>query len=117
MDYCKLNVVTIRDSDPIPRMDKCINWLWRGNYILSMDANGGYWQAEMAEEDRDKTAFSFYHCIFHFACMHFDLKKALRTIHRSMEVLLTKVEGQFVHVYLNNIFIFSLMQKKQKTHV
>lgn len=50
-DSCKMNEVTIWDLYPIARMYKCIDLLGDTTTFSILDANSGYWQVEMAEED------------------------------------------------------------------
>ena len=56
VDYRRLNAMTIRDSYPIPRMDECIESLGYAKIFSNLDANCGYWQIEIDEDDREKTA-------------------------------------------------------------
>jgi len=57
VDYRLLNVVTKKDSYPLPRMDECIDRLGEATIFSTMDCNSGYWQVAIAPEDREKTAF------------------------------------------------------------
>lgn len=58
MDYSKLNAVTVRDAYLIPRTDEFIDSLWDAQIFSILDANWGYEQVEVAEEDREKTTFT-----------------------------------------------------------
>lgn len=51
VDYCKLKAVTIRDFNPIPHMDDCINYLGDATIFSTRDANSDYWQVEVADQD------------------------------------------------------------------
>ena len=64
IDYRRLNAVTIRDSYPIPRMDECIDSLGDTQVFSTLDCNSGYWQLEVAPEDRHKTAFVSHHGLY-----------------------------------------------------
>ncbi|PIK40376.1 hypothetical protein BSL78_22777 [Apostichopus japonicus] len=58
VDYRKLNKVTVKDSHPLPRIDDTLDAL-SGNVLFStMDLASGFWQVEMNEEDKEKTAFT-----------------------------------------------------------
>jgi len=57
VDYRLLDVVTKKDSYPLPRMDECIDSLIEATIFSTLDCNAGYWQVAIAPEDREKTAF------------------------------------------------------------
>jgi len=57
VDHRLLNVVTKKDSYPLPRMDECIDSLVEATIFSTLDCNAGYWQVAIAPEDREKTAF------------------------------------------------------------
>ena len=65
----------------------------------------GYYQVEIEDEDRQKTAFRFDGQLYEFTRMPFGLSSAPQTFMR----LMMKVLGDlpFVAVYLDDIVIFS----------
>lgn len=117
VDYRKLNALTIRDSYPIPHMEECINSLGDATMFSTLDATSGFWQAEIAEEDRDKTAFTPHHGLFRFNRTPFKLKNAPGTYQREMDVLLTKVKWQGALFYLDGIVIFLNTPDEHIEHV
>ena len=58
VDYRKLNDVTVKDSYPIPRIDDSLEQLSGAQWFSCLDLNAGYWQVEVDEADREKTAFT-----------------------------------------------------------
>jgi len=52
-----LNVVTKKDSYPLPRIDDCIDSLNKATIFSTLDCNAGYWQVSIASEDWETTAF------------------------------------------------------------
>lgn len=50
-------MVTLSDSYPIPRMDECIDSLETADVFSTLDANSGYWQIALDENDIDNAAF------------------------------------------------------------
>ena len=54
VDYRRLNLLTTKDSYPLPRMDECLDSLGEAKYFTTFDANCGYWQMSVKEEDRAK---------------------------------------------------------------
>ncbi|GFT51447.1 retrovirus-related Pol polyprotein from transposon 297 [Trichonephila clavipes] len=58
VDYRKLNSVTKKkDVYPLPRIDDTLDCLKGAMFFSSMDVRSGYWQIEIDEADREKTAF------------------------------------------------------------
>ncbi|KAM7281916.1 hypothetical protein ISCGN_002075 [Ixodes scapularis] len=57
VDYRRLNAVTKKDVYPLPRIDDTLDRLRHSRYFSSMDLKSGYWQIEVDERDREKTAF------------------------------------------------------------
>ncbi|GFX07415.1 hypothetical protein TNCV_5091301 [Trichonephila clavipes] len=57
VDYRKLNSVTKKDVYPLPRIDDTLDCLKGAKFFSSMDLRSGYWQIEIDEADREKTAF------------------------------------------------------------
>jgi hypothetical protein len=106
IDYRKLIEVTFRDSDPLPRMDDCLDSLGSATIFTTLDANRGYWQLEVSHEDRDKTSFTSHMGTYRFTRMAFGLVNAPGTFQRSIDVLLTKVLWTKAKVYLDNIIFF-----------
>ena len=107
VDYRRLNAMTIRDSYPIPRMDECIDSLGNAQVFSTLDANAGYWQVELDERDKDKTAFVTHHGLYRYTRMPFGLKNAPATFQRAMDVILASVKWQTAIVYLDDVIVFS----------
>ena len=117
VDYRKLNAVTVRDSYPIPRMDECIDSLGDATVFTTLDANSGYWQIPIAEEDRDKTTFVCHSGLFRFLRMPFGLKNAPATFQRAIDIILSRVKWEFALVYLDDVIIYSKTVTEHIIHV
>ena len=57
IDYRKVNQVTHKDAYPLPRIDITLDMLHGSHWFTTLDLLSGYWQVEMAEADKEKTAF------------------------------------------------------------
>ena len=86
IDYRKLNSKTIKDAYILPRIDDTIDRLAGSRYFSKLDLTSSYWQVELEEKDKEKTAFSV-HGIGHFECnrMGFGLTNAPATFQRLIE--------------------------------
>ena len=60
IDYRKVNAVARKDAYPLPRVDDSLDTLACCKWFTTLDLLSGYWQVEVAEKDREKTAFITY---------------------------------------------------------
>src|SRR5438045_1683318 len=107
VDYRGLNKVTKTDRFPLPRIDELLESFRTANWFTTIDLASGYWQVEVAEEDKEKTAFITYRGLYEFNVMPFGLKNAPGTFQRLMNYVLQDYIGKFVAVYLDDIIIYS----------
>ncbi len=57
VDYRKLNSQTIKDAYALPNIEEAFSVLTGSKWFSIMDLKSGYYQVEMEEEDKCKTAF------------------------------------------------------------
>ncbi|CAL9686084.1 unnamed protein product [Knipowitschia caucasica] len=79
IDYRRLNAVTIKDSHPLPRVDDSLDALAGSMWFSTLDFSNGYWQVEVAEEDREKTAFTTGRGIYQWRAMPMGLSNSPAT--------------------------------------
>lgn len=108
IDFRKLNSRTVRDSYNLPRIDDTIDTLIGAKYFTKLDLRSGYWQVEMEETDKHKTAFSvgnlgFYEC----NRMAFGLTNAPATFQRLMERCMGEMNLKECLIFLDDILVFS----------
>ena len=104
IDYRKLNEVTVKDAYPIPRVDDCLDSLSGSKWFNCMDLCSGFWQIEMDDEDKLKTAFSTSsQGLFHFRVMPFGLVNAPSTFQRLMENVLRGIQWVESLLYMDDI--------------
>ncbi|UYV68116.1 hypothetical protein LAZ67_5003095 [Cordylochernes scorpioides] len=70
VDYRRLNKITKKDVYPLPRIDDALDTLSGSRYFPTMDMRSGYWQIEVDDKDREKTAFITSDGLYEFNC-HF----------------------------------------------
>ena len=117
VDYRKLNRITRKDVYPLPRVDDIFDTLNGARYFTSLDIASGYWQVELDEQAREKSAFTTYHGLYEFIRMPFGLCNAPATFQRVMQAVLAGLEWQSCFVYLDDILIASKTFSEHIRHV
>ena len=105
IDYRRLNDVTTKDSYPLPRIDDTIDSLAGANWFSTLDLKSGYWQVQLSEEARCKTAFSTGTGLWQFKVMPFGLCNAPATFERLMEQVLAGLPTTVALLYLDDILV------------
>ena len=108
IDFRKLNQRTIKDAYAIPRIEDSFHLLVGSKFFTKLDLKAGYWQVELKEEDKMKTAFQVGNIGF-FECnrMPFGLCNAPATFQRLMERAMGDLNLRDCLIYLDDIIIFS----------
>ena len=107
IDYRKMNKYMEKDAYPVPRIDDTLPLLAGSKYFSTLDVKSGYWQIELRETDKAKTAFQvgslgFYEC----NRMPFGLCKAPATFQRLMERCMGDLNLRDFLIYLDDIIVF-----------
>ncbi|XP_023809406.1 uncharacterized protein LOC111947165 [Oryzias latipes] len=107
IDYRRLNSVTIKDSHPLPRVDDSLDALSGSMWFSTLDFSNVYWQVEVAEEDRGKTACTTGRGLYQWRAMPMGLSNSPATFQRMMELVLRGLPWHICLVYLDDILIYS----------
>jgi len=103
----KINVLTTKDKFPLPKIDTCLDTLNGCKFFSSCDLHWGYWQTEIDERDRDKTAFVTRKGQWRFKVVSFGLANAPSQFARIMELVMSGLTYDVCLVYLDDILVFS----------
>ena len=76
-------------------------------WFSNFDLVAGYWQVKIRQEDIHKTAFVTSWEQYKYLKMPFGLCNAPATFQRLMNFVLQEHLGEFVMVYLDDIFVYS----------
>lgn len=106
VDYRKLNYVTKKDSFPVPRVDDKLDALVGSQWFCTLDLQSGYWQVEVEDQDREKTAFVTENGLYQFKVMPFGLCNAPATFERLMSKVLSGLSWKTCLVYLDDVIVF-----------
>ncbi|UYV66855.1 hypothetical protein LAZ67_4003110 [Cordylochernes scorpioides] len=107
VDYRNLNSVTVEYQYPLPRIDDCFDSLHGARYFTSLDLCSGYWQVEVEEQDREKTAFITPDGHYQFNVLPFGLCNGPATFERLMDTVLRTHKWKICLCYLDDVIIFS----------
>ena len=107
VDYRKLNDVTVKDAYPLPRIDSCLDCLASAKLFSTLDLQSGYWQLQLEEKDRSKTAFITKYGLYEYTALPFGLCGAPSTFQRCMEMVLRGLQWKTLLIYLDDIIIIS----------
>ena len=64
VDYRRLNLVTVKDAYPLPRIDDTLDMLAGKKWFSTLDLASGYWQVSLSPDVRCKTAFATHSGLF-----------------------------------------------------
>eukprot|EP01129_Flabellula_baltica_P005312 TRINITY_DN1914_c0_g1_i1.p1 TRINITY_DN1914_c0_g1~~TRINITY_DN1914_c0_g1_i1.p1 ORF type:complete len:1797 (-),score=243.90 TRINITY_DN1914_c0_g1_i1:39-5429(-) len=106
-DFRKLNNATVGDAYPIPKIEDIMSMLKGAEYFSSLDFKTGFYHLRIAEEDREKTAFSSPFGFFQWIAMPMGLKNAPASFQRAMEAIFASFLYTYVLIYIDDIIIFS----------
>ena len=87
VDNRRLNLLTVKDAYPLPRIDDSLRLLGNQQWFSTMDLASAYWQLAMSPEAKRKAAFVTNEGVFQFRVMPFGLCNAPATFERIKRVL------------------------------
>uniref|UniRef100_A0A388L5R7 Reverse transcriptase domain-containing protein n=1 Tax=Chara braunii TaxID=69332 RepID=A0A388L5R7_CHABU len=117
IDYRGLNAITVKNVEPLPRIDDLLDRVQGCKYFSKIDLKSGYHQIEVHPDDQYKTAFRTRYGHYVFIVMPFGLTNAPTTSQRCMNDLFRPWLDKFKVVYLNDILVFSKTLQEHQSHL
>jgi hypothetical protein len=114
VDYQPLNVVTMKNKYPLPRIDLLFNQLIGAQVFLKIDLRSGYHQIKI---HISKTAFSTRYSLYEYLVMSFGLTNAPAHFMYLMNSIFMDELDKFVMVFIDDILIFSKSRKEHEEHL
>ena len=107
VDYRRLNAVTQKDSFPLPRIDSTLDALSGMSLLSTIDLFIGYWQCELDESAKPKTAFVSHGGLYEFEVLPFGVVNGSSYFQRVMECIFRGLTYETCLIYLDDVIIFS----------
>lgn len=107
IDYRKLNTQTIKDAYALPNLEEAFSALRGSKWFSVLDLKSGYYQIEVEEKDKPKTAFVCPLGFWEFNRMPQGITNAPSTFQRLMEKCMGDINLTEVLVFLDDLIIFS----------
>uniref|UniRef100_A0A3B3RBJ3 Gypsy retrotransposon integrase-like protein 1 n=1 Tax=Paramormyrops kingsleyae TaxID=1676925 RepID=A0A3B3RBJ3_9TELE len=117
VDYRKLNSQTIKDAYALPNLEESFSALAGSQWFSVMDLKSGYYQVEMNEEDKLKTAFVCPFGFYEFNRMPQGVTNAPSTFQRLMEKCMKDINLKEVLVFLDDLIVFSSTLEDHETRL
>lgn len=106
MDFRQLNLRSVPDAYPLPRIDTILNRLRDAKYVSSLDLKDGYWQIPMDKESRKYTAFAVAgRGLYQWRVMPFGLHSAPATFQRALDSVIGPDLEPHAFAYLDDIIV------------
>lgn len=106
LDCRKLNLVTKKDSYPVPYITRILGNIRGTKYLSKIDLKDAFWQVGLEQTSKEKTAFTIPgRGLYQFCVMPFGLSNAVQTQCRLMDSVLGFDLEPNVFAYLDDIVI------------
>jgi hypothetical protein len=117
VDYQPLNVVTIKNKYPLPRIDILFDQLAGAKIFSKVDLRLGYHQIKIRSEYVPKTAFSTRYGLYEYSVMSFGLTNAPAHFMYLMNFVFMSELDKFVVVFIDDIIIYSKSEEEHEQHL
>uniref|UniRef100_A0A3B3SGH8 Gypsy retrotransposon integrase-like protein 1 n=1 Tax=Paramormyrops kingsleyae TaxID=1676925 RepID=A0A3B3SGH8_9TELE len=107
VDYRRLNLQTIKDAYALPNLEEAFSALTGSKWFSVLDLKSGYYQVDVEEADKPKTAFVCPLGFWEFNRMPQGVTNAPSTFQRLMEKCMADINLKEVLVFLDDLIVFS----------
>ncbi|UYV81430.1 hypothetical protein LAZ67_20001172 [Cordylochernes scorpioides] len=105
VDYRRLNIQTVKDKFPLPRIDNLLEGLRNAKFFTTLDLAHGYLQIPLTDKAKLKTAFITPDDTGQFERMIFGLANAPAEFQRLMHTVLGPLLNKKAFCYLDDVII------------
>jgi hypothetical protein len=117
IDYRNLNVVTVKNKYPLPRIHDLLDQLKNAKFFSKIDLKSRYHQMKIRTEDIPKTAFVTRYGQYEFTVVSFGLTNALAYFMNMMNKVFMDELDKFVVVFIDDILVYSSTAEEHEQHL
>jgi hypothetical protein len=117
VDYQPLNVITIKNKYPLPRINILFDQLAGAKVFSKVDLRSGYHQIKIHSEDIPKTTFSTRYGLYEYLVMSFGLTNAPTHFMYLMNSVFMSELDKFAMVFIDGIFVYSNHEEGHEQHL
>jgi hypothetical protein len=117
VDYQLLNVVTIKNTYPLLRIDILFDQLVGAQVFSKIDLRSGYHQIKIRVEDIPKTAFSTRYGLYEYLVMSFRLTNAPANFMYLMNSIFMPELDKFVMIFIDDILVYLKNMEEHEEHL
>jgi hypothetical protein len=117
VDYRPLNVVTIKNKYPLPRIDVLFDQLVGAKVFSKIDLRSGYHQIKIRASDIPKMAFSTRYGLYEYLVMSFGLTNAPAYFMYLMNSVFMLELDKFVVIFIDDILVYSKNEAEHTKHL
>ncbi|KAE8185404.1 hypothetical protein A4X06_0g3818 [Tilletia controversa] len=117
VDYRGLNAISIKNRNPLPRIDQLLDSTRRAQFFTKIDLRAAYNLLRVASGEEWKTAFRTHFGLYETLVMPFGLTNAPPVFQAFITDVLRTHIGRYAAVYLEDILIYSNTLDEHWTHV
>jgi hypothetical protein len=112
-----LNIVSIKNKYPLPRIKILFDQLASAKVFSKVDIRLGYYQIKICLEDVAKTTFSTRYELYEYLVMLFGLSNAPTHFMYLMNFVFMSELDKFIMVFINDILIYSKSEEVHEQHL
>jgi hypothetical protein len=117
VDYRPLNVITIKNKYPLPRIDILLDQLVEAQVFSKIDIRFGYHQIKIRAEDIPKMAFSMRYGLYEYFVISFGLSNAQTYFMYLMNSIFMEELDKFIVFVIDNILVYSKSMEEHEEHL
>jgi len=117
VDYRGLNLQTVKNSYPLPRIDDMFDRIYQGRIFSSFDLTSGYHQVRIKEGDEEKTAFMTRYGQYEYKVVPFGLCNAPATFQSLMHQIFHELLDDSLVIFLDDMLTYSKTPQEHMDHI
>jgi hypothetical protein len=117
IDFRQLNMVTVKNKYPLPRIDDLFHQLKDAKIFSKIDLQSGYHQVRIKYEDISKTTFRTRYIHYEFMVVPFGMSNTPTVFMCLMNGVFRNYLDKFFIVFLNDVLVYSKTEEEHEQHL